>query len=290
MAGWTFADIKAKVRNITGNPSTDQLSDTDLANYINNYYVYSMPFELKEQIQLQFLDFKTTPGTDVYSFPGTFLTDQPMAYADGFPLIFYQDPDVFYQDWPQQYLVDSVATGDGATANFPGTLQNPPLIAGTLFITDGTQVAQDDGAGSFTGNVIAGGTINYTTGAYNVTFTSAPAASAVIYAKYIAYEGNRPQGVLFFNNEFTFRPVPDQVYQIRMQGYINPTQLSLDSDIPMQQEWGQLIAYGASLDIFLDRGDLGNYDEYFPILKRFENVALGRTVQQYQSEQSIPRF
>jgi len=291
---WTLLDIRNKVRQVTGRPSTDQISDADLNTYINNYYVYTMPFELKEQIQNKFLTFNTTPGIDVYSFPSGYFTDSPGAYADGFPLVFYQDPDIFFQDWPQQYAVDNIATGDGITNNFSGGLQSPPLIIGTLFITsDDTTGLQyqltDDGAGGLVGN--GSGSINYLTGAYtNVTFTAPPASSAVIYAKYQGYSGNRPQGVLFFQNTFTMRPVPDQSYAILMQGFIQPTTLSNDTDLPTQPEWGQLIAYGASLDIFADSGDVENYARYEPIFKRYENVALGRSIQQYTQEQSVPRF
>jgi len=378
--GWTLADIRTKVRNVTGSPSPDQISDADLNTYINNYYVFTMPFELKEQITNQFLRFKTTPGINVYSFPGGFFTDQPGAYADGFPLIFYQDPDIFFQDWPQQFAVNNIATGDGSTSNFSGGLQNPPVIIGSLFIaaddpdgnqqvvsdngniidqnlaigtgatnysgtltvfpivpgsfvvTDGLETFTDNSAGILTGNlggtgtiayttgvwnvtfntavsvgvVISGvyettaangilsgdgaGTINYLTGAYNVTFDNPPAQTAVVYAKYQGYAANRPQGVLFFNNEFTFMPVPDQAYQIQMQGYIKPLQLVNDNDTPLQEEWGAVIAYGASLEIFNDRGDEESYNSYFPIFKRYENVALGRTIQQLTAEQSVPRF
>jgi hypothetical protein len=377
---WTLLDIINKVRNITGSPSPDQISDTDLIDYINNYYVYAMPFELKVQIANQFLRFKTTPGINVYSFPGGYFTDQPGAYADGFPLIFYQDPDIFYQDWPQQFAVNNIATGDGVSTSFSGGLQNPPLIIGSLFIaaddptgfqqvvsdngnivdqnltlgnggatysgtltvfpivggtlsiTDGVETFSDNGAGNLIGDlggtgtinystgvwnvtfnsvvasgvVISGiyettasngilsgdgaGTINYLTGAYSVTFDTAPADTAVIYAKYQGYSGNRPQGVLFFNNEFTFMPVPDQAYQIQMQGYIKPILLEDLNDIPLQPEWGPLIAYGASIEIFSDRGDEESYQSYWPIFKRYENIALGRTIQQFTSEQSVPRF
>ncbi len=290
---WNLASIRTKVRNITGSPSPDQISDSVLDDYINNYYVFTMPFELKEQITNQFLSFKTTPGVNVYSFPGGYFTDQPGAYADGFPLIFYQSPDIFYQDWPLQYAVNNIATGDGVTTNFTGGLQNPPVIIGSLFITaddpTGTQqLLQDQGDGTLTGD--GTGTINYLTGAYDITFNSVPASTAYIYAKYQGYSANRPQGVLFFNNEFTFMPVPDQAYQIQMQGYIKPETLALDSDVPLQEEWGPLIAYGASLEIFSDRGDESSYESYFPIFKRFENVALGRTIQQLSAEQSVPRF
>ncbi len=75
-----------------------------------------------------------------------------------------------------------------------------------------------------------------------------------------------------------------------MQGFVFPDPLVSDSDVPQQAEWGPLIAYGASLEIFSDRGDTENYDRYYPMLKRQENVALSRTVQQYTAEQSVPRF
>ena len=85
-------------------------------------------------------------------------------------------------------------------------------------------------------------------------------------------------------------PVPDQVYQIRMQGFVSPIQFTSLSDIPAQPEWGPLIALGASLDIFDDRGDKENWDRYYPTLKRYENIALSRTIQQYTPEQGVPRF
>lgn len=287
-SGWTLSNIRQKLRNVVGAPSDDQMSDDTADAYINDYYVYEMPQELKMQIQNNFLEFKTVVGQDVYTFPSGYFTDSPGAYADGFPMVFYEDPDIFFQDWPQQYAVDDIATGDGSTVTFSGSLQNPPIVIGSLFITDGTQVVQDQGDGTLTGD--GTGTIVYTTGVYSVTFSTAPTSADTIYAKYQGYAANRPQGVMFFQNEFTLRPVPDQVYQILMQGFVIPTTLSLDSDTPTQAEWGPLIAYGAALDIFSDRGDQENYDRYYPVMKRFENIALSRSIQQYTPMQSVERF
>jgi hypothetical protein len=373
--------MRGMFRGVTGTPSPDQISDTQINTLLNNYYVYQMPFELKEQIQNQFLTFYTTPGVDVYAFPGGYFTDSPGAYADGFPMVFYQDPDIFFQDWPQQYAVDNIAVGNGVTTMFSGGLQNPPIIIGTPFfaaddpsgnqqlltveegptisqsiatgngtasyngtlsvvpvttsslsITDGIETFRDNGSGILQGslggtgtiaystgiwsitfasvvpvgiNIIAtyatndtigvltgdgSGTINYLTGAYSLTFNTPPASTAVIYAKYQGYAPNRPQGVLFFNNEFTLRPVPPQAFTILMQGFVQPTLLVNDGDLPTQPEWGPLIVYGAALERFSFVGDLDNYERYYPIFKKFENVALGRTIQQYTAEQSVPRF
>ena len=300
MVLWNLEDIINKVRNITGTPISDdgssEMSDSLITDYVNSYYTFTMPFELKEQINLQPMNFFSLPNIDVYSFPSGFLTDQPMAYADGFPLIFYQDRDIFFQDWPQQYAQDAVSTGDGIVQTFAGTTQNNPVIQGTYAITDGSQIAFDKSDGILYQTIVgvdtAVGTINYVTGAFSVTFNTAPLASTTIYDKYQGYQPARPQGVLWYNNVFTFRPIPDQVYQITLQGYINQTQFDPtdQTETPLQTEWGQLIAYGAALEIFADRGDLMAYNNYYPVLKRYENVALGRTVQQYESSQSVPRF
>ena len=285
---WTRADIEEKIRNVTGTPFTTQMTDDELVERINNYYQFTMPAELKVQIENNFLDFKTVPGQDVYSFPSGYFTDSPGIYADGFPAIFYEDPDIFYQDWPQQYAQDSIGTGDGIVITYAGTLNSPPLIIGSLYISDDTQTVQSVTDGTFTGD--GTGTIDYTTGAYSITFNAAPSSSATIYAKYLAFSGNRPSGCLFFENQFTLRPVPDHVYQMHMQGFIQPPSLATTSSVPLQEEWGPLIAYGVSLEIFSDRGDLEAYNQIMPLFMRYESVALSRTIQQLSSQQSVPRF
>lgn len=294
MVTWDLDQIRTLVRDITGTPDTDQLTNAQIDTFINTYYTFEMPFELKEQINLQPLNFFALQNIDVYAFPGAFLTDQPMAYVDGFPLLFYQDRDLFFQDWPQQYASDSVGGGDGVTTTFTGSTQNSPVIQGTYLITDGSQVAFDLSDGFLyqtTGGInVQVGTINYVTGVFSVTFLAAPASGTTIYDKYQGYQPARPQGVLFYNNTFTFRPIPDQTYQITMQGYINQIQLANGADTPLQTEWGQLIGYGAALQIFSRRGDLGQVNTYYPLLKRYENIALARYVQQLESAQSVPRF
>ena len=75
-----------------------------------------------------------------------------------------------------------------------------------------------------------------------------------------------------------------------MQGFINPTELINATDTPAQPEWGPLIAYGAAVEIFSDRGDMENYERYYALLKRYENVALSRTIQEYTDQQGVPRF
>lgn len=68
---------------------------------------------------------------------------------------------------------EAVATGTGSVANYTGTLAYFPIRPGTLTLTDGTRIVTDDGNGGLLGDINGGGTntVNYSTGAYNVTFS-----------------------------------------------------------------------------------------------------------------------
>jgi hypothetical protein len=68
-----------------------------------------------------------------------------------------------------------IGSGDDTEVTFSGTLVNYPICVGSLSITDGTETFTDNGDGTLTGSAGGTGTINYTTGAYSVTFNAAPA-------------------------------------------------------------------------------------------------------------------
>ncbi len=84
----------------------------------------------------------------------------------------------------------AIETGDGGTA-YSGTLATFPIRAGSFEVItrDDTTAAiietfTDNGAGVLTGSAGGSGTINYTTGAWALTFGGALAAGIVIYASY----------------------------------------------------------------------------------------------------------
>lgn len=314
MVLWNAAQIEKKIRDLTGTPEDpdggSQLSTSDILDYINSYYTFTMPFELKEQITHQKYEFYTQENLPTYNFPGSsdFLTNEPIAYVNGFPMVYYEDRDIFLRDYPEQFGQDAVGSGDGVTDAFNGTTQAQPVLQNSFFVSDGTQVAYDDGDGELLqdvgGTLTDVGDINYITGVWSVTFDSPPANLSTIIANYQAYIAAQPQGILFYSRNvydvgtdttttgfyFDIRPVPDQVYKIELQGYINQVQFEADADVPLQTEWGQLIAYGAALEILADRGDIVAYNNLYSIFKRYENVALGRYVEQLQSQRSLQRF
>lgn len=82
----------------------------------------------------------------------------------------------------------AVGAGDGTTKEFSGDfrlLDGTSVLEGSVVVTDGQQQATDDKAGSFQGDVDAGGTnaITYTDGKFTVTLASAPAVSQPVTAE-----------------------------------------------------------------------------------------------------------
>lgn len=95
---------------------------------------------------------------------------------------------------------ENVGTGDGATKNFTGTLT---VVSGKktchyVRITDGTETFQDDRNGTLVGGAGGTGTINYATGAFDVTFNAAPAGAQAVTADYYT-EDSTSAGILDFS-------------------------------------------------------------------------------------------
>jgi|APSaa5957512535_1039671.scaffolds.fasta_scaffold43223_2 hypothetical protein len=87
---------------------------------------------------------------------------------------------------------EGIGTGTGAATQFQATLAWKPVRPGSIVITDGAQIATDDGNGNIVGDIQAGtNTINYGTGAIDLTFAAAPAAAEPVSATYeFIQEGN----------------------------------------------------------------------------------------------------
>jgi len=81
---------------------------------------------------------------------------------------------------------DEVLGSSGGAQARSGTLAYFPVTAGSLVITDGVETFTDDGSGAMVSDASGGvdGTINYTTGAWAVTFATTPAATITGTYKY----------------------------------------------------------------------------------------------------------
>lgn len=84
---------------------------------------------------------------------------------------------------------ETVGTGTGSQTQFTPNLSYTPVRAGSLSITDGVSTVTDDGNGNLVGD--GTGTVNYDTGAVDVTFANAPASAAAVTGTYeYDMEGN----------------------------------------------------------------------------------------------------
>ena len=303
MANWTYADIEDKIRATTGRPDASMMTSATILDYTNKYYQFVLPKELKIFWGYTNYQFFAYPNVDQYPAPTNFQTLNPAVYADGFPITWYLDPALFYQDYPQQENKVSVLIGDGITTTFGFGIPAFPVIAGSVYVTDGSQVAQDNGTGGFIAP--ASGSINYATGLVSLTFAIAPALNATITVASQTYIPNRPQGILFFKsqpladatqvirdgvNMFVLRPVPDNTYLIKMQGIQVPPAFVNPTDVPFRTDLGPLIAYGASLEIFADYNQMDQYDQALVQYNRYKDVSMQDTYEEYMYERATPRF
>ncbi len=78
---------------------------------------------------------------------------------------------------------ENIALGSGITA-YSGTLTYFPIVPGTFVPTDLVETFTDNSNGTLTGTAGGSGTINYTTGAWTLTFNTAVVAGVEIFATY----------------------------------------------------------------------------------------------------------
>lgn len=286
----TLNDIRLKVRRVTKSPSENQITTSQIDEYINNFYLYDLPEHLRLFNLRENYTFTALPNIEKYNFDTTnYISVHPPAYVAGYQCYFTQSQDEFYRLYPKVRNFEQIGVGDGATLNFTYTLSNVPVMSDAVLINtvDGAGNplnVNDDGSGNLTGDGV--GTINYVTGAINVTFTAAPGTAEQITAQTVPYAAQRPAAILFFNDQFILRPIPDQSYTVQLVVYKRPTILLNAADNPQVHEWWQLIAMGASLRIFEDRGDINSINQFRPIFDEYMRLCLRRTIVQQTNERT----
>ena len=84
---------------------------------------------------------------------------------------------------------ETLGTGSGTQTEFTANLSYTPVRAGSVVFTDGISTITDDGSGNLVGD--GAGTIDYGSGAVDVTFANAPASGMVVTSNYeYDMEGN----------------------------------------------------------------------------------------------------
>jgi len=213
-----------------------------------------------------------------------------------------------YNNNPQVTTTLNSTSNFLAAPNKPSFPQAVPSRVQNLLITGQTVLGSqanvsDDGNGNLIGDCLPGGTINYLNGVIqNLIFATGGTAQVPIVAgsniqlQYIPVQMNIPFSILFFQNQFTLRPVPDQGYTIELTGYRLPSQALLGTTDPNNpnmagtpelNEWWECIAVGASKKVYEDRLDMEGVAMMEKILEQRYQVGYTRTYAE-MSQQRVP--
>jgi len=297
----TLERIRIKIRRLTRSPSTSQITDAEIDQYVNTFVFYDFPEHLKMDYLRRTFSFytnshqdvyesNTTVGDDFYNFKNIYLSFHQPVYVAGRQAFFSQSNQEFFDYWPKTVSIKSVRTGDGFIQPDFGTLPFPILKNSVLFSSidafEDDLKAYDDGNGNLVGNVIAGGTINYLTGAFAFTYTTGVKASQSVDAQTVQYQASRPNSILLYENKFTLRPVPDQAYKVELEAYVRPTELLTAAQQPELAQWWQYIAYGSAKKVFEDRMDMDSVSMIMPEFKKQETLVLRRTIMQLSNQRT----
>lgn len=308
----SLTSIRTKIRRLTRSPSTSQLTNDEIDEYVNTFILYDFP-EITLDKKLTFfvmpnVDYYQTNTVNeddpLYNFSNKYLSVQPPVYVAGQQASFSQSREEFFAVYPKFNFANNITTGDGATVAYSGTLSNIPLLARSVMfnsvdssgngivlkdvprndVTSGIQtqigdlVVPDD--------TVSVGTINYLTGAYSFTFPSAPADGEDVTVQAYSYSAGLPTMVLYENNAFTFRPVPDQSYRVEIDCFQRPSELLSAAALPELAQWWQYIAYGAAKKIFEDRMDMESIQAIMPEYMNQRALVLRKLVVQQSSERT----
>jgi len=104
----------------------------------------------------------------------------------------------------------------------------------------------------------------------------------------------QPTDMLFFDNKFTLRTVPDGAYTIKIMAYkLNPSFVNgsgnLDDSIDIAHDyWWRYLAYSASLDWLSDFGQIERYQQVYPMYERYKALVANRTAIQLMTQRPKP--
>lgn len=319
----TLNQIRIKVRRLSRSPSVQQISDADIDNYVNNFVLYDFPQSLRLFDLRKTFTFYTSPNIDTYStndvqatqplfnFKNAIVSIHDPVYVAGYKAYLSQSRAEFFGMWPRITTKVQISTGDGITTQFTGTLSNTPILPGNITISSvdviDALILKDvplnnavTGSQEIVGNFYVPNTepatpptvldvnnsINYTTGLYTFTFPTAPSAGQAIWMQTVPYVAARPTSVLYFNDTFTLRPVPDITYPVNFEAYVRPSELLAANQSPDIAQWWQYIAYGAAIKVLQDRNDLDTVQLLMPEFVKQEKFVLRKTLVQESNERA----
>jgi len=136
--------------------------------------------------------------------------------------------------YSSEQLTASVGTGNGTTTTFNATLTTPVRTGDVTVLVAGSQVATDDGNGNITGVGVTG-SINYSTGALQVVFGTAPVNTAAITSVYLYDSESAPSNIRELEFGLNLIPVAAKQHPLKVKWSVTAQLASaahLNIDVP----------------------------------------------------------
>lgn len=137
----SLQDIRNKVRRVTARYTQESLTDSQIDNYVNTFYLYELPENFRNLKLLVPFNFTTTPNVACYDFPyQEGFTDpngnsspgynniKPPVFCQGYLLRYFQDRTSFYSIWPKRTQIYQIGTGDGTVGPYTGIIPFAPML------------------------------------------------------------------------------------------------------------------------------------------------------------------
>lgn len=321
----TLNAIRTKVRRLTASPGESTLTTDNLDQYINTYYNNDFPYSIKLDQMRSVYTFFTQPYIDRYPVDVNYnMGFRAPVYVEGIQANFFKDRQQFYALWPR-FPTKFQQSGSTSTFSFtiPGPFLSKEVVIGGIDNTGSPININDNGNGILqyltfnpsisipaqnTNPAVPGmynqntgnpgltnplniGSVNYVTG--QIAFTlpnSLTLQSGTQLTIWVSqYSTGRPYNLLFWNNEFTIRPVPKLIHKVEVETYLTPVQFMQASDDPILNQWWQLIAIGAAIKILEDRQDMEGVENLARMYDRQSGLALERqgVEEIYQPNQTL---
>lgn len=309
----TYAQIEIMVRRLTASASEASLKSTDIQQQVNTFYSADFPYAIKLDQLRSVYSFYTRPYIDRYPLDVNYNQGiRDPFYVDGIIGSFFKDRTQFFNMWPKWPTQFKPINGDGTTQSFsftvPGPFLSNSVILGGVAVAGNAISVADDGNGNMQlqvpnpvvsvpvqtssapgmknlntmnpgQNIVTTiGSVNYVTGAVAITFPAGyiPASGTQMTMRVSQYQTGRPYSMLFWNNEFTIRPVPKFIHKVEVEAYLTPVQFMMTTDSPILNQWTQYIAYGVACEILRQRQDMDGVSNLMEGFKRQEAMVLER--------------
>lgn len=100
----------------------------------------------------------------------------------------------------------------------------------------------------------------------------------------------KPRDVLLWAGNITLRAIPDDIYTVRLIGFKKESELTDDSSTLSKEGWGEVVAYGTSVDLLNSDGNFERAQIVERRFKRVLNAAMDDTNSQLSDQRAMPKW